>query len=48
MNDQTKKDLKELLEYMWEQEAQSFEECDCPDNHIFNVMMRLRDKVLSA
>jgi hypothetical protein len=36
-------DIEKLLMYMWEDEKKHFEECGCPNDHIFNTLKRIRD-----
>jgi len=37
--------VKTLLDYMWVDEKRHYYESECPDNHIFVILMRIRDNL---
>lgn len=45
LSDSIKKDIFEILEYMFEDECRSFYETEKPKDHIFNAILRLRDSI---
>jgi hypothetical protein len=42
---QTMKDIKCVLDYCWEDEKRHYYESECPEDHIFLVLERLRVKL---
>lgn len=42
MNDELRKNILRLLDYMWPDEEKDYEECDRPDSHIFRCMERIK------
>lgn len=41
MNEQTKKDIKKVVKYLWSEEQKHFEESNKPKNHIFRELRRI-------
>lgn len=39
---ENKKDLKQLLDYLWKDEEKHFEESNYPQDHIFRTILKLR------
>lgn len=42
VTDEQRSAIKELLDYLWEDEKRHYEESECPENHIFKVMKVLK------
>ena len=42
MNDELRKNIRRLLDYMWPDEQRDYEECGNPDSHIFRCMERIQ------
>lgn len=47
LSNSIKKDIEELIEYLWSDELRHYEENDYPKNHIFRVLMQLK-RVLNS
>ena len=43
--DQTMKDIECVLDYFWQDEKRHYYESECPENHIFLILERLRGKL---
>lgn len=37
------KDIQDILDYMWEDEAKNYEEADQPAGHVFEAMNRVQE-----
>ena len=44
-SEENKKEIKTVIEYLWEDEKKHFEENDCPNNHIFFILKKLKELV---
>jgi len=44
-SEDNKKEIKTVIEYLWEDEKKHFEENDCPSNHIFFILKKLKELV---
>lgn len=42
LSDDEREDIKEVLDYLWDDEERHYEESGKPDNHIFTVLKRLK------
>lgn len=40
--EEQKKDIQTLIEYLYEKEEKYYEECGCPQKHIFKIVQRLK------
>lgn len=45
LTDENKDDIKRVIDYLWGDEERHFEENDCPDDHIFLILKRLKEMV---
>lgn len=45
LSEDNKNDIKTVIEYLWEDEKKHFEENDCPNNHIFFTLKKLKELV---
>lgn len=42
LTDENKKDIQEVIEYLWKDEQRHFQESGEPKNHIYNTLKRLQ------
>ena len=45
LSEDNKNDIKTVVSYLWEDEKKHFEENDCPDNHIFITLKKLKELI---
>lgn len=45
LSDDEREDIKEVLDYLWDDEERHYEESGKPDNHIFTVLKRLKASI---
>ena len=41
ISEETKRNIRKLLDYLWESESSHWESEDCPDEHIFVIMQQI-------
>ncbi len=42
ITDEQRSAINRMIDYLWEDEEKHYEESECPDNHIFEVMKLLK------
>ena len=45
LTDEQREAIREVLNYLWEDEKRHYEECEEPENHIFLILKQLKDSI---